>query len=446
MSVVILGAGSLGSYLASSLAKEEYSVTLIDKDSAALSRISRDEDIATLCSSGSRWEILDDLLDNNPSLFAAMTGDDETNLVACSIAKNLGYPVTIARVKNLGFLSRGRLDFEKLFSVDHFIAAEILASHDLLKRILHPEDLAIENFAHGSIQMRTIVVPEKWDKGSVPISKLRLPDELIISLIKRKDIPPIFPHGSDVIKAKDEVTIIGEAHAMQDLHKVFYTPKQNVHSVVIAGGSAIAVNLASLMEKQEIKVKIIEKREARCHELAELLPKSTIVNQDATDLNFLTNEQIKETDTFIPCTTRDEKNILLALLAKEAGCQKIVSLISDTKLSPILEKLSIKYSFSEKLNTINKIISILHAESIVSVASLCNDEAKVLEVKVSLDSKLVGIPLADLKGHLPPDMLIAAIENRGQVMIGKGKRMISPNDTLIIITSHKNLPTLKDIF
>jgi trk system potassium uptake protein TrkA len=456
MNIVILGAGDLGRHLAICLAKEDHNVTIIDKDAQKLAKISGEDDVATLWGYGSQWEMLDNLIETSPSLFIAMTGDDETNLVACNIAKNLGYPKTICRVKNIGFLRKSRLDFERLFAVDHFLAAEMLAAHDILKSIIHPHDLAIQNFAHGSIQMRTISVPDTWDKMEIPISRLDLPHEIIISLIRRK-IPTsiieekeeeaiIFPHGGDVIQPFDEITVIGETNTMRNLSKIFYCPKESIKSVIIVGGSAVAANLASILCKMNITVKIIEKDEKRCKELADALPNAIIVNHDGTNINFLASEQVHTAGAFIAATSHDDKNLLISLLAKNAGCKKIVTLIADANLSSILDELEIKFTISEKVNIVNKILSLIHAESVVSIASLYQDKAKVVEIKISPKSELIGIPIQDLSKKLPKDMLIAAIENRGQVMIGKGDKVISPNDTIIIITSPNNLPIIKEIF
>jgi len=456
MNIVILGAGELGRYLAICLAKENHNVTIIDKDSQKLAKISSEDDVATLWGYGAQWEMLDNLIETSPSLFIAMTGNDETNLVACAIAKNLGYPKTICRVKNLGFLRKTKLDFERLFAIDHFIAAEMLAAHDILKSIIHPHDLAIQNFAHGAIQMRTIVVPETWDKMDIPIANLDLPHEIIISLIRRKVTTSIieekeeeviiFPHGHDIIRPFDEITIIGETNIMRNLSKIFYSPKETVKSVSIVGGSTVAANLASILCKMNIQVKIIEKDEKRCKELADSLPNAIIMNHDGTDLSFLLSEQINNAGAFISATSHDDKNLLISLMAKNAGCKKIVTMIADSNLSSILDDLDIKFTISEKINVVNKIFSLIHAESIVSIASLYQDKAKVVEIKISQDSELVGIPIQDLSKKLPKDMLIAAIENRGQVMIGKGDRVISPNDTIIIITSPHNLPVIKELF
>ncbi len=455
MNIVILGAGEIGSYLAQVLAQEQHSVTLIDKDPIILEKVSEKTDVATLLGYGSRWKILDALIENEPDLFIAMTGDDETNLVSCAIAKNLGYPKTVSRVKEIGFLARSRLDFGRLFYVDHFIGAEVLAANDILKSITNPEDLAIENFAHGAIQMRTIIVPERWKKTDVPLNALDLPEEMIIGLIKRKKKDPtsdkfiekiIFPHGADHIEIGDEITVFGETKFMQDIHNFFKIAQKKAKSVVIVGGSAVGVRLAHILELRNIHVKIIEQDENRCKEITDLLPKSTIINEDGKNLDFFASEQVSDVDAFITCTNRDEENFLIASIGKYIGCKKVISLISNTSFASILKSLDIKYAVSERVNIANRILSIIHEEKIISIASLCDNKAKVLEIKVSEDCELVGIPLSELSAKLPKNLIICAIENRGRVMIGKGNRIISPGDTLILNTSPEILPGLQDLF
>lgn len=449
MTIIILGAGKHGSYLASVLSKEEFDVILIDKNPKKLEEASRENDIATKTAFGSEWKILNELLEFEPSLFIAVTGNDETNLVSCTIAKNLGYPQTVAKIKDIGYLTKSKLDFGKIFYVDHFIAGEVLSAHDLLKSVINPQDLAIENFAHGSIQMRTIVIPEDWKKSHLKISELDLPEELIISLIRRETDEGekiLFPHGDDQIFPLDEVTIIGETKIMYQLHEIFQTKEEKIRSITIIGGSNVAFRCAKVLEKMNMSIKIIEKDKNRCEELAEKLPKATVIHHTGKDLDFLLAERIQETDVFIACMHKDEENMLHCLLAKKAGQKKQIMLLSDEKLTPILKELNIHFSLAEKINITNRILSILHGKSLISVASLCEDKAKVLEIKVSADSKIAGIPLSKLNTQLPKDLLIAAIENRGQVMIGKGNRIISPKDTIILITNPENMNVIQDLF
>jgi trk system potassium uptake protein TrkA len=447
MSIVILGAGRIGSYVASTLSDEQHRVILIDEDEKALERVSSESDIATIQSSAPSWKLFEDLIEHKPYLFFAATGDDETNLISCSIAKNLGFPKTIARVQAREYLTHSRLDFGRLFFVDYFIGPEVLAAQDLCKVLVHSGDLAVEHFAHGAIQMRTIQIPDRWDKGGIPICKLSLPDELIAGLIRRKlavGEAVLIPNGDDHILPGDEVTVVGEAKVMHRLHEIFHSSETRTRSVILVGGSPIAVHLTHYLCQQKIHVRIIEKDSARCEELAGLLPQATIINRDGRDPQLLRSEKVQDADAFVSCTHFDETNLLIAALAKEIGCQKSIAQITDGQILPILEKVGVLPALSPRVNVANRILSILDEETTLSVASLSCDAAKIIEMKVSPSSKAVGIPLSDL--DLPRGLLIAVIQRQGRVMVGKGSRVLCPEDIVIAICHPIQIPKLQQLF
>jgi trk system potassium uptake protein TrkA len=69
-----------------------------------------------------------------------------------------------------------------------------------------------------------------------------------------------------------------------------------------------------------------------------------------------------------------------------------------------------------------------------------------MEIVVSMESKVLGIPLSELGPLLPKDFLIAMIQNRGRIMVANGARIISPGDTVIVITDPKHITELEKIF
>lgn len=448
MNIVIVGAGETGRYIASILSKQQHNITLIDSNKKHLESASFQMDVATRYGSGADWQLLDDLLELSPHLFIALTPDDETNLVACSIAKHLGYPRTIARVHGNRYLNRSRLDFARIFSVDYFLSPELLVAHDIMKTIMSPNSLAIENFFHGSVQLRTIAIPKRWNKSHIPLKSLELPKDLMIGLIRRGNEPNevIFPHGDDCILGKDEVTFIGEAVAVSKIHKFFGIEQRTIKSVVIVGGSLTAVHLAELLIQQKITVKIIEKDPAICSKLAEILPQSTIVNHDAADLSFLLGERIAQADLLIACTSSDEVNLLVAMLGKEAGCADSVVMLSNLSYIPLVTKLGMKHVVSSRISAANHILSQVFSGKVNSLISFYENQAEVVEINVSMDSKLVGIPLADLGPLFPKDFLIAMMQNRGRIMVAQGNRIICPGDTVIVISNPKHMQEMEKIF
>lgn len=451
MNIVIIGAGEVGRYIALILSRENHNVLLIDKDGKLLEQAASTMDVATRVGSGTDWQLLDDLLELSPNIFIALTGDDDSNIVACSIAKHLGYPRTIARVRDNRFLNRIRLDFARIFDIDYFICPELLVANDILKHMLNPGSVVLENFAHGAVQLKTIVVPGKWHKGEKPLSHLKLPSGLMVGLIHRNDPSLkqekiIFPHGNDYIKPHDEVTFIGETEVISNVHQFFDIESKKIESVVIAGGSLTAINLAKLLKNYHIDVRIIEKDFNKCTLLADRLPYCTILNHDATDLAFLQAEKIELADVFVACTGNDEVNLMAAMLAKETGCKDVSVLLANQGYLPLLGRLGISYTVSPKVSASNHILSQILSGTVTSLVSLYENQAEIMEINVSPNSKMVGIPLSELGPLFPHDFLIAMIQNRGRIMIANGNRIISPGDTVIVLTNPKHVPELKKLF
>jgi trk system potassium uptake protein TrkA len=454
LNIVIVGAGGIGRYIASVLSKEQHNVILIDSDPAKLEKAAWNLDIATRVGSGIDWQLMDDLLDLSPDFLIALTRSDETNLVACSIAKHLGYPRTIARVQDNRFLNRTRLDFSHIFEVDSFVGPELLVANDILKYMVSPGSIAVENFAHGAVQMRTLAVPKTWKKSDVPLKELNLPKGVIVGLIRREEQDEgkksikkvIFPHGSDVIHQGDEVTFIGETEVMQDLQQFLGAKQKGIKSVVIVGGSLTGLNLAKMLELRNIDVRLIEKDYERCRYLAEKLPNSTIINHDGTDIDFLQSEKMGTANVFVACTSSDEVNLLSALLGKEVGCDDVVAILSNTSYTPLASQLGINHAISPRVSAADHILSQILSGTVTSLVSFYENQAEIMEINVSVDAQIVGIPLSELGPLLPKDFLIAIIQNRGRIMVANGNRIISPGDTVIVLTSPRHIPELEKIF
>jgi trk system potassium uptake protein TrkA len=450
LNIVIVGAGDIGRYMASILSKAQHNVIVVDKIKERLEELSAQVDVATRVGSGTDWQLLDDLLELNPNFLIALTDKDDTNLVSCSIAKHLGYPSTIARVRDSRYLNRTRLDFGRIFDVDHFIGPELLVAHDMMRYVASHGSVFVDHFAHGAVQLRTMILPAKWKKGDKPLQELNLPQGTMVGLIKRTTKTEanriIFPHGSDHLLPGDEVTFIGESEEIDELHHLLGIPQKEISSVVLIGGSIVAINLAKLLEKKGIHVRIIEKDYNRCVFLADILKKTMILHNDGTDLDFLRSEKVGQADLVAACTRHDDVNILAGMLAREAGAEDVVIVIQNTNHESILSNLKLGHVVSPRINAANRILSQILSGTVTSLVSLYENRAEVMEIVVSMESKVLGIPLSELGPLLPKDFLIAMIQNRGRIMVANGARIISPGDTVIVITDPKHITELEKIF
>jgi trk system potassium uptake protein TrkA len=452
MNIVIVGAGDIGLHLATVFSHLQYGIVLIDQNPHKLELVERDLDIAIRRGSGTDWELLEELLEISPDLLVAVTQDDSTNLVASTIGKNLGYRQTIARVRSSKYFLQSRLHFERLFGVDYLIGPEKLTASALLNMILLPGAIAIESFSQGSVQMRTVQLPHFWDKSDILLKdreKLHLPKEMMVALIRRKidgKEVVIFPHGNDTLLPLDEVTFIGETQGIEKLNNFIGTPSKLPTSVTILGGSLVGIELALMLHEWGIKSSIVDKDPEKCRLLSEKFPFVTIIEHNAIDYRFMTNEKIGMSEVVVVATRNDETNFLLAAMLKDLGCEKIIISLSDTNLNPLTSRLGVSHVVSPRINAANRILSIARGKKVVSMVSLYDNKAEVMEVKISSDSKIAGIPIQRLGPELPNDFLIAIIQSRGRIFVADGSRILSPGDTVVLITNPLHSEEIKKLF
>ena len=83
MKIIILGAGTVGSTLATLLSKEDNDVTVVDQDGPTLHHLEEEADINTIKGRCSLPGVLVSADIKNADMVVAVTGSDEINIVSC---------------------------------------------------------------------------------------------------------------------------------------------------------------------------------------------------------------------------------------------------------------------------------------------------------------------------------------------------------------------------
>jgi trk system potassium uptake protein TrkA len=101
MFVLVVGGGKVGYYLAKELLESGHEVVLMEKDHARASQIADEIGSVVFANDGCEGKYLGEAGCSRADIVAAVTGDDEDNLVICQMAKHhFDVPRTIARVNN----------------------------------------------------------------------------------------------------------------------------------------------------------------------------------------------------------------------------------------------------------------------------------------------------------------------------------------------------------
>ena len=167
MKILILGAGRVGSSLASTLSKQQYEVSVIDLSKDKLQRLQEDFDLAVEVGHGSYPSTLKKAGADEETILLAVTNSDECNITSCQIAKSkFNVKKTICRLSNASYLDS--LDAFGDNNIDIAISPENEVTEHLVDLIKHPGAEQIESFANGSIK----VVSVKAKKDGININAI----------------------------------------------------------------------------------------------------------------------------------------------------------------------------------------------------------------------------------------------------------------------------------
>ena len=100
MNIIIVGGGKVGSTLVEQLAKEGHDITIIDQDYKIVEELTNTYDAMGVVGNGASYGILSEAGIEKADLFIAVTGQDELNLLCCTVAKRVGNLAAIAMVSN----------------------------------------------------------------------------------------------------------------------------------------------------------------------------------------------------------------------------------------------------------------------------------------------------------------------------------------------------------
>lgn len=429
MKIVIAGAGEVGTHLAKLLSRENQDITLIDTDGDRLAIMDANCNLLTYRGSPISFSVLREARVGKCDLFIAVTPEETTNVVACTMAKSIGAKKTVARIDNYEFMRDNNPQFFRNQGIDVMIYPEYLAAKEILKALQR-------NWVRNWFEIhegQLIVVGVKI-RDTAPLANTQLKDlssvthEFHVSAIKRNQ-ETIIPRGDDFIRPGDIIYVTTTLSGIDDLREKCGKQQTNIHKVVIMGGSRIAVRLIA-MAGNKYRFRIIELDRNRCNRLTELCPDAEVIHADARDIDILREEGIEETDAFIALSDRSETNILTSLTAKECGVHKTVAEVEDIQYISEAENLNIGTTINKKLLASARIFQMLLDEDSESSKFMALADADVAEIEVRPGAKVTRALVKDL--CLSRDMTIAGLIREGKGMLVGGNTQILPGDHVVV--------------
>ena len=205
---------------------------------------------------------------------------------------------------------------------------------------------------------------------------------------------------------------------------------------IIGAGQVGATVVEALHDEHELTV--IDLDEERLAAVSQRYDVATIEGNGASR-RVLSAAGITEADLLIACTSRDESNIVAAMISK--GCSYRTTTVVRTTNPEYLEvwregQLDVDFIVSSEVETAYAISRTIGVPTARQTDVFADGQVQLVEFDVTgkADPALLGVPLREAEA-IPPDSRIAAIIRGDQVVIPRGDETIQPDDRIVVIGS-----------
>lgn len=219
--VMIVGGGDLAQYLCRSLARSGISIKLIDRDPARCDELcSQLSEPSIICGDGSDRSLLLEEGIRKVDAFAALTGQDEENVLLSLFAKTAGCGKVVTKIDrpDLDDIIR-HLDLDSTIYPKR-VTADIITRY--VRAMKNSEGSNMEtlyNVIPGKVEAAEFTVRAGSPVLGIPLMKMAIKKDVLVAAIIRNDVA-LIPRGADVIMEGDRVVIVSGLSDLDDISDI----------------------------------------------------------------------------------------------------------------------------------------------------------------------------------------------------------------------------------
>ena len=214
--IMILGAGRIGAKLARDLSKEGLNVKIIEINEDKANHLAEElSDVMMINVDGRNVDLLVEENLENMDAFIATTGNSETNIMSCLMAKSKKIKKTIALVDNMDYFN-----LSQSIGIDTLINKKLLAANDIFRFVRNGDIVELAKLNNMNAEIVEFNVSQKSKVLNKKIVDLNFPREAIIGGVIR-DGEGIIALGGFVIHLGDRVLVCSTPEVLSKVESLF---------------------------------------------------------------------------------------------------------------------------------------------------------------------------------------------------------------------------------
>lgn len=214
--IMILGGSKIGHKTAMDSCARGFNVKLIEKDKEIAFEIADDVPQCMVINGDGRDVdlLLEESLDNMDA-FIAVTGNSETNIISCLVAKSNGVKKTIALVENMDYFQ-----LSQSIGIDTLINKKLLAANNIFRHVRKGQVVAMTMLNNLNAELLEFMVSPRSKIRNKKIKKIDFPSTAIIGGVIRNGVGYI-ALGDFEIKEGDRVVVCSLTEYISKVEKLF---------------------------------------------------------------------------------------------------------------------------------------------------------------------------------------------------------------------------------
>jgi len=212
---MIMGGGRVGTNTALKI-KKRRKVKLIETDADKCFQIADEmSDVLVINDDGHNVKLLEQENIDEMDAFIAVTGNSETNIMSCLVAKSHGVKKTIALVENIDYIN-----LSQTIGIDTLINKKLIAANNIFRYVRQGVIINIAGLHGVEGEILEFVVHKDSKITKKPIGEIEFPDDAIIGGVVRRREGMIVT-GSEQLVSGDRVVVFTSSTAVREVEKFF---------------------------------------------------------------------------------------------------------------------------------------------------------------------------------------------------------------------------------
>ncbi len=213
--IMILGGSRIAQRTAEKLG-DQYNIKIIESDKERSQKVAdRLENVLVIHGDGRNLDLLKEERVERMDAFIAVTGNSETNILSCHLAKSMGVKRTVAEVENIAFMG-----IAESMDIGSLVNKKLLAASYIYKYTVGASVAHVKCLTASDAEVFEFIVSEDSRITKKPVRDLSFPSDAIIGGVVRGN-QGFVATGNTLIQEGDKVVVFALPTAISKLDKFF---------------------------------------------------------------------------------------------------------------------------------------------------------------------------------------------------------------------------------